>query len=216
VLAKRSDTTAFPAPAGVVDSGGQRDSALATPDTLAARTAVPLFAGRRGALVVANPEDSSRASVYSVYVVASATRENAIQDARVLALPALAVSPVILGNDTVRWYRVTVGASEDQAAAEALINRLRAARVLGATSGTIVRVPYAFRLEQGLTAEAAPEAVARYAKRGLSAYALLQADGRVTIFTGAHESVVQAAILADSLRSMGMTPVLVYRTGRAF
>ena len=41
-------------------------------------------------------------------------------------------------------------------------------------------------------------------------------DSKATIVTGAFESPKQANILADSLQRIGITPVLIYRTGRAF
>ena len=165
---------------------------------------------------VANPQDSASAAAFAVFLQAGSTRESAAPDARVQGMPAVATSPVILDGDSVQWFRVTVGASEDQAPAEALLSRLRTAKVLGQTSGTIVRVPYAFRLEEGLSAEAALRSIADYDKRGISAYALKQTDGRVSLFTGAFETVQQASYLADSLRTQGVKAVLVYRTGRAF
>lgn len=170
----------------------------------------------RTTIAVANPGDSANAAAFAVYLVAASTRETAAPDARILAMPAVAISPVILDVDSVQWFRVTVGASVDEAGATALLARLRTAKILGQASGTIVRVPFAFRLEEGLTPEAAPRIIADYDKRGISAYALKQDDGRVTLFTGAHETVEQAAFLADSLRTQGVKAVLVYRTGRAF
>ena len=171
---------------------------------------------RSGGLTIANPQDSLLASAYAVYLVAGSTRESATPESRIQSLPAVAISPVILDGDTVQWFRVTVGASEDKSSAEALLARLRTAKILGQASGTIVRVPFAFRLEEGLTTDGAPRAIADYEKRGISAYALKQADGRVSLYTGAHETVQQARYLADSLRTRGVKAVLVYRTGRAF
>jgi hypothetical protein len=199
------------------------DSATGTKPSSAA-TQAQATAGRdsgapspisRGALAVANPADSAKAAQFAVYLFAGSNRESAT-DSRVQSLPALAISPVIMDDDSVQWFRVTVGASEDQATAEALLARVRAAKVLGQASGTIVRVPYAFRLEEGLSADAAPRIVAEYERRGVSAYALQQADGRVSLFTGALETVQQARHLADSLQTQGVKAVLVYRTGRAF
>lgn len=164
---------------------------------------------------VANPADSAAASLFAVYLVAGSTREAATEP-RIQTLPAVAISPVILDGDSVQWFRVTVGASEDSASALALLTRLRTAKILGQASGTIVRVPYAFRLEEGLSVEAAPRIIAEYDKRGISAYALKQDDGKVSIYTGAHETVKKAAYLGDSLRTQGVKAVLVYRTGRAF
>ena len=170
----------------------------------------------RTVIPVANPADSAKAAAYAVYLVAASTRETATPEARVQSLPAVAISPVILDGDSVQWFRVTVGASVDEAEAKALLARLRTAKILGEASGTIVKVPFAFRLEEGLSVETAPRIIADYDKRGISAYALKQDDGRVSLFTGAHATVEQAAFLADSLRTQGVKAVLVYRTGRAF
>ncbi|MEP6836258.1 MAG: hypothetical protein ABJB74_22910 [Gemmatimonas sp.] len=174
------------------------------------------IAGNSAALVIANPQDSALASAFAVYLQAGSTRESATPDSRTQLLPAVAISPVILDGDSVQWFRVTVGASRDEATAVALLTRLRTAKILGASSGTIVRVPLAFRLDEGLSAEATSQKIADYEKRGISAYALKQADGRVSLYTGAHETVQQARSLADSLRTQGVNAVLVYRTGRAF
>ena len=61
-----------------------------------------------------------------------------------------------------------------------------------------------------------PARITQYDQQGILAYPMLQPDGKITLFTGAFESPVQAITLADSLRALGMTPVLAYRTGRAF
>ncbi|MEO7359021.1 MAG: hypothetical protein ABI120_01740 [Gemmatimonadaceae bacterium] len=178
-------------------------------------TTNPSVAAAAGNLVVANPADSASAALFAVYLVAGSTREAATEP-RIQTLPAVAISPVILDGDSVQWFRVTVGASQDSASAFALLTRLRTAKILGESSGTIVRVPFAFRLEEGLSVEAAPRIIADYDRRGISAYALKQEDGQVSVFTGAHETVKKAAYLGDSLRSQGVKAVLVYRTGRAF
>lgn len=205
--------------------GGSRPRTVPTDSaTVSGAATTPIDSGKRDTnsvlpttrgATVANPADSANASLYAVYLVAGSTREAAAEP-RIQTLPAVAISPVILEGDSVQWFRVTVGASEDSASAQALLTRLRTAKVLGQASGTIVRVPYAFRLEEGLSVEAAAKAIADFDKRGISAYALRQADGRVTLYTGAHETVKQAAYLGDSLRTQGVKAVLVYRTGRAF
>ena len=169
-----------------------------------------------GGLSVANPEDSASAATFAVYLQAGSTRETAASETRILSMPAVAISPVIFEGDSVQWFRVTVGASEDEATAEALLARLRTARILGQASGTIVRVPFAFRLEEGLAADATSRMISDYDKRGISAYGLKQDDGRITLYTGALETLTQAKYLADSLRTQGVKAVLVYRTGRAF
>jgi len=77
-------------------------------------------------------------------------------------------------------------------------------------------VPFALRLEAGVGVGVVSARVAEYTKRGLMPYALQQVDGSATLYIGAFETPVQATSLADSLRALGITPVLVYRTGRTF
>jgi len=163
-------------------------------------------------LPVANPTDSASASRYAVYFATANTRSGAMPDPKVRALEAVALSPVMEGNE--QWYRVTVGAATSRADAEALLSRLRTDKVIG--SGSIVSVPFAFRVESKVTTNLVPTRLAALATRGIIAYALRQEDGSATIYTGAFESPLQATALADSLRAAGVAPVLVYRTGRGF
>ena len=161
---------------------------------------------------IANPADSTAASRFAVYFATANTRAGAMPDPTVRALEAVALSPVLEGSE--QWYRVTVGATSDRTEAEALLSRLRNEKVIG--SGSIVSVPLAFRIESKVTTTLVPARLAALAARGIIAYALRQSDGSATIYTGAFESPLQAASLADSLRVAGVAPVLVYRTGRGF
>jgi hypothetical protein len=161
---------------------------------------------------VVNPGDSATASRFAVYFATANTRSGAMPDPQVRALEAVALSPVMEGNE--QWYRVTVGAAAVRVDAETLLARLRSERVIG--SGSIVSVPFAFRIESKVTTTLVPTRLAALATRGIIAYALRQTDGSATIYTGAFESPLQAASLADSLRVAGVAPVLVYRTGRGF
>ncbi|MBC8087560.1 MAG: hypothetical protein H7Z40_09850 [Phycisphaerae bacterium] len=203
-----ADSPRLTTPPAAVEPPAAGDSITVNP------TPAPSASAARS--LVANPADSASAAAYAVYLFSASSRETAIPEPRVQSLPAVAITPVILDGDSVQWFRVTVGASVDEAGATALLARLRTARILGQASGTIRRMPFAFRLEEGLSVEAAPRIIADYDKRGITAYALKQDDGRVSLFTGAHETVEQAAFLADSLRTQGVKAVLVYRTGRAF
>jgi hypothetical protein len=45
---------------------------------------------------------------------------------------------------------------------------------------------------------------------------LLQDDGRARLFAGAFETPGQSALVALSLRDIGVEPVLAFRTGRTF
>jgi len=64
--------------------------------------------------------------------------------------------------------------------------------------------------------EQARAAVAQWEARGISAYALLQQDGRASLFAGAFETPGQSVLVALSLRDAGIEPVLAFRTGRMF
>jgi hypothetical protein len=161
---------------------------------------------------VANPGDSLIAARYSIYFTSANTREAAMPDERIRALPSVAMTPVVDGNE--QWYRLTIGAYKDRSEADALLKRMREENLIG--NGSIVRAPYALRLEEGVATDLSYARVAAFARRGILAYALRQQDGSVTIYTGAFEAPRQATLLADSLRVTGIEPVLVLRTGRAF
>lgn len=193
--------------------GSASDSTGAVGDSSAQRSTP---AASAGPLTIANPADSLQAASFAVYFVAANTVDEARPPELVSALSAVAISPVRLGADGSRWYRVTVGAGSDSSQAAALLERLRQAEQLGATSGSIIRVPFAFRLEEGLSVETSDQALSRWSARGIRAYALRQTNGAVTLYTGAFQSPAQATLLADSLVGAGISPTLVYRTGRTF
>ncbi|MDQ6610891.1 MAG: hypothetical protein M3Y64_00540 [Gemmatimonadota bacterium] len=194
---------------GAAAAAGARATDSANADSVSGMTTTA-----RGGLAVANPADSTSSAAYAVYLVTANTSEGTLHGTRIQGLPAVAVSPI--GGDSLRWFRLTVGAVETEAAANALLARLRTAKVLGPTSGSIIRVPYAFRLAEKLPPDSSAGAIANFQKLGIFAYALKQSNGTVSIFTGAAESVAQASFLADSLRAQRVPAVLVYRTGRTF
>ena len=170
----------------------------------------------RGPLVVVNPEDSARAASFAVFFVLANTVAEAAPAEVVMRLGAVATSPVRVERGAQPWYRVTVGAGADSAQATAVLVRLREAGQMGDSSGSVIRVPYAFRLEQGVAVDSAPTALARWRRRGVLPYALRQTDGTVTVYTGAFQTPAQATLLADSLQGAGIPPTLAFRTGRTF
>lgn len=163
-------------------------------------------------IAIANPQDSASAARYAVYFATANTRAAAMPDPKIRSLEAVALSPVM--EEREEWFRVTVGAATARSDAEALLTRLRTDKIIG--SGSIVSVPLAFRIESNVTTALVPTRLAALASRGVIAYALRQTDGSAIIYTGAYESPSQASALAASLRTAGVAPVLVYRTGRAF
>jgi len=95
-----------------------------------------------------------------------------------------------------------------------LLSKLRAAQLI--SGGNITSVPFAFRLEGGVAAANVSNRITSYDTKGVMAYVMMQTNGTATLYTGAYQAPFQAKRLADSLRALGITPVLAYRTGRAF
>lgn len=213
----KPDSAAVVVPPTPMDSMPQPDSALkaqAAVDSLGAVAGGDSLASSSPSapLDIVNPSDSASAARYAVYFATANTRSAALPDDRVKSLAAVALSVVPDGAE--RWYRLTIGAHVSRADAEALLARLRTDKIISA--GSILSVPFALRLEEKLPAAAVAPRLTMLRDRGIMAYALRQADGSATLYTGAFESPVQAAALADSLRGIGMTPTLAYRLGRAF
>jgi hypothetical protein len=201
----------------VAEGSRATDSLVLEPlPALADEDTAPLTAGAP-LLEIANPQDALQGAPFAVYLVSANTREEATVSAEIAAAAgASALSPVRTPTGGSRWFQSTVGAGSDSAQAVALLRSLRDARLVGPTSGSIIRVPFALRLAEDIGADSAATVVARWSARGVSAYGLRQLNGDVSIFTGAFQTPAQATLLADSLRTLGVTPTLVYRTGRVF
>ncbi|MBL0938059.1 MAG: hypothetical protein IBJ03_04135 [Gemmatimonadaceae bacterium] len=203
------DTTSLVVPPTAMDSttvDSMRNAAATSSDS-AARDSVA-----SAPLPINNPGDSTSAARFAVYFATANTRAAAMPEQRVRSLEAVALSPVMEGNEL--WFRLTVGANSTRAGADSLLARLRTDKVIG--SGSIVSVPFALRLETRVGASIVATRIAALASRGILAYALRQGDGSASIYTGAFESPAQATALADSLRAVGVAPVLAFRTGRTF
>ncbi len=113
-------------------------------------------------------------------------------------------------------YRVLAGAFQNSRDAAALLASLRSHGQLGRLGGTVVRVPFAFVIEQDVPAGSAAARVAAYDKRGLAVYALRQPDGRARLYAGAFATTADTAAAAAALRRAGVHATLAYRTGRPF
>jgi len=167
----------------------------------------------RSRLAVANPGDSSASTPFAVQLVAENMQAGAIlklqQDGK--NLPAATFSPVVVQG--VRWYKVVSGAFATASGADSLIARLRRQKLL--SDGSVVRLPFAFRIDSGVPASAVPAMVANYVDHGQPVYALRQSDGTAWLLIGAYESPEQGSLYLESLPS-GTRPVLVYRKGRPF
>jgi hypothetical protein len=201
----RRDTSA--ADSALLSAGMKVGAAAETRDTITPSVKAP-----SPPLAIANPADSTAAAGFAVFYATANTLVAATPTGSAMLLPAIAVTPIEDNGD--QWFRVTVGASTTRMAADSLLRQLQRSKVLGA--GSIVRVPFALGLEIHVPLTMARGRIAQYAQRAITAYGLQQTDGSVTIYTGAFETPAQATTLANSLKQVGITPVLVYRTGRTF
>jgi hypothetical protein len=166
--------------------------------------------------VPANPRDSARAAAWSVELKSFATQAGAVMEleAQQQVLPAATFVPMVYGD--VRWYPLLGGAYPDSAGAAALLDILRQHGMLRMNGAQVKRRPLALMVHDRVGADSAAAAVTAFVERGLPVYALRQADGSATLYAGAFETPEQATLLAEVLRAAGLTPTLVYRTGRVF
>lgn len=177
-------------------------------DTVKTRGVVP-----RVPMVVANPGDSSSSTPFAVQLKYENMQAGAIlklqQEGK--SLPAATFSPVMIKG--VRWYKVVSGAFPTASGADSLLGRLRQKKLM--TDGSIVRLPFAFRVDSGVPASAVPAMLANYLEHGQPVYALRQSDGTAWLLIGAYESPEQSSLYLGFLPS-GTRPVLVFRKGRPF
>jgi hypothetical protein len=184
-----------------------------------APTPVPAATANIDTLTVpppANPADSSRASAYAVELEQFSAPDDAQQRfAQYRAnLPAGTISPVPVGSDRAIYYSVVAGAYPTRNEAEALLARLRHDHAVQDGLGTVIRAPYALLLDSAQAGHT-EQIVTQYRNSPQPVYALAQDDGSLKIYAGAFERPEDAATLMSTLRAAKMSPVLVYRTGRA-
>jgi hypothetical protein len=198
----RADSTANPA--AVVGAGASMVAAGA------------VGPAARAASVPANPRDSARAAAWSVELKSFATQAGAVMEleAQQSVLPAATFAPMVDGD--VRWFPLIGGAYADSAGAAALLGTLRQHGMLRTNWGAVKRRPLALMVQNRIGSDTAAATVTAFVERGLPVYALRQADGSATLYAGAFETPEQATLLAESLKASGLTPTLVYRTGRVF
>jgi hypothetical protein len=79
----------------------------------------------------------------------------------------------------------------------------------------VVTVPYAFLVEYDAAPAAAATRVKFFRASGYPVYALRQTNGTMHIYFGAYTNPQQAALAIPDVRKARLTPLLVYRIGRA-
>ena len=167
----------------------------------------------------ANVNDSASASAFTVELLVANTAEGANLFVRKngAALPAAAVSPISIDPERSTWYKVTAGAYTRRYQADSLLSALRRSGLLTDSAGSVTRAPLALLVDsvptQGGIVDAVRAAVQKYLDRGLPVYALIQDGGGARIYAGAFGAADQSAALIRTLRTAGLKPALVYRTG---
>ncbi len=185
----------------------RRDSIAAAGTVIAVVDSFPV-------LQPVNSGDAARASAWAVRLEQTNTPAGAILDlrGRFENVPA-----GTYGLDLrTRVFLLVGGASPTRVGAESLLVRLRTQKVLGAGTGSVVSLPYAFLVQADVPAADVPARLARFAARGQPVYALRQASGTANFYFGAYESPQHAALAVPSVREAELTPTLAYRTGRVF
>ena len=163
-----------------------------------------------------DPADSG-AAAFAVQIMAANTQVGAILKLQEhgSALPAATYAPVAIQGTT--WFKVVAGAFATRGGADSLLAALRTGRLLDSTEGVVVHVPFSLRIDSVRTAETVSDLLAQLrVGRNLPVYALVQRNGWVWVMVGAFETRLQADKYAEMLRSVGLTPELVYRQGRMF
>jgi hypothetical protein len=176
----------------------------------AALTSESLRAG-----VIAAAEDSAEAALYSVDIVmlnslAAAGR----QLTTISAIPAATFSPVRLGADSARWYRLLVGAWKAQRQADSALMALRSAGVLEMGFGSVRRTPFAVRVSEDVPPTAAKARAVELRGQGFPAYVLERDQDHASVYAGAFENPSQAMTLLDMFKRAGIEATVAYRIGR--
>ena len=194
------------------------DSAATVSST--AQTAASSTAALAGLPVILNPADSANSSRFSVEILAANTQSGAIFTLRKYrsSIPAGTVSAIPVGPDQALWYKVIGGAFAKREDADSLLVSLRRKKIVPDSAGAVVETPLAF-LVDSIAADAGMAARVRKAvdslsKDGIPLYGLTQDNGSARIYAGAFANAADTKQFADQLTSAGITPVLVYRTGR--
>ena len=178
--------------------------------------AVSSTEAQRAGAIAAAESDSSEAALYSVDVVmlnslAAAGRQlsNSLG-----SVPAATFSPLHLGADSARWYRVLVGAWQEQRQADSALSALRASGVLERGFGSVRRTPYAVRVADSLSPSVAMARAMELRAQGLPAYVLERDAGHAGVYPGAFETPSQGMVLLDMFKRAGIEATVAYRIGR--
>jgi hypothetical protein len=174
----------------------------------------------RPTIAATNPQDSASAPQFSVFISASNTLEGANLEMKSYgsALPAATISLVPIGDTEAIWYKIYAGVFDDSTEADRLLATVRRRRSLPDSGEAVLRAPLALLIDSipsqaGMTSRIR-EKLQALSEKDIKAYALRQSDGSARIYAGAFVEPEESTLAATALRVAGLTPVLVYKTGR--
>jgi hypothetical protein len=125
----------------------------------------------------------------------------------------IALTPVF--EDGATWYQMIVGAYARREEADSLLAALQRRGAVGPQSGRVVRTPYALLLADRVPVTDVKARVDALTAKNVPVYVMSRGDGTVALYSGAFQMPQDAAWLARQLQGAGVTPTLVYRTGRS-
>lgn len=164
---------------------------------------------------VANPADSVRSAAFAVAIASGTSQSDAARSfrARPRSLAAVTIGEAADPAGVTRYYVIT-GAGRRQSDATALLARMRGDGLLGASSGEVVRMPYALQVESSVPRDSVRPVLNRFVARGIAAYALLQPNGRAHVYVGAFATPADARHTLVTLQAAAIPAALAVRTGR--
>jgi hypothetical protein len=171
-----------------------------------------------------DPEDSASAAAYAVRVGSYPTFESALRDARLqVKHGAATISPLAPAGSAAtsakasrppgEVFVVFVGAAKTAVPMDSAMHAW--ARAGGFGGGVVTRTPFALRLTEPVSADSARRATVTWRGRGIPVYALVDDQGRASVYAGAFASIDQTAPLIASLHRAGLAPSVAYRVGVA-
>ena len=189
-----------------------RGDGAATESERASAITSPASAGS----VILENADTTGGAFYAVDVVMLSSLADAGRQLseRLGGVPAATFSPMMLGTDSARWYRVLAGAWPGEREADSALAALRTAGVVPMGFGSVRRTPFAVRIADSLPPTVAIARATELRAQGFPAYALARDAGHATVYAGAFETPSQATPLLDMFKQAGIAASVAYRIGR--
>jgi hypothetical protein len=161
--------------------------------------------------------DSTNSALYTVRVATYPTFIEALRALRQLRdrNAAVTIAPIVrvvesTGTTPPPVFALMVGAEHTTPRLDSLASHWPFQS--GFAPSVVVRTPFALLLAGGITPDSARRLAASLVARGVPAYVLVTPNTSM-VYAGAFGTADQSTPLATSLRAIGLTPVVAYRTG---